>query len=473
MKKRLVQVLLAVLCAGSLAVAAPCVYPASQAEAAAVKLAGGTTVDAVPVAGTVADGCTGTLLLLDTQIGQFRIVLDADTQYGTTQYLNKGAIILTDIYAGSDNQFHAADIQINTDNAKKTGSVEVGTAVAKAAGSTAKSTGTTVTVQQKTTRVSGVVDKSSTTDLLVLKNSDGTMKITLDSTTDMSDGKVLIPGFSYKVDIYRGTGDYNHAAKVIDTSDNAVGTNAGVDTAHTVTVSGTVASGTRQNKLLLNTTSGQMTIRIDTGTDTSACHVLKEGQKVTATVAGATDGYLHAVKLEDGSDSTTAAKEGTMGDAGMLTGQKTVTVTGTVMTDSTDDVMLLSSSGQTMKLRLDSGSKGTNLSAIVPGYSYSVSLYLGTDGYNHVASITNLAGEDAGTGKNVNTAKTLDVSGTVTEARCGYLKLKDAAGSVMTIRLDTTTDTSKCRILRTGRKIKVTCAYASDGYLHATALARS
>lgn len=162
-----------------------------------------------------------------------------------------------------------------------------------------------------------------------------------------------------------------------------------------------------------------------------------------------------------------------MGDAGMLTGQNTVTVTGTVMSDSTDDVMLLSSSGQTMKLRLDSGSKGTNLSAIVPGFSYSVSLYLGTDGYNHVASITNLAGNDAGNGRNVNTAKTVNVSGTITEARCGYLKLKDASGSVMTIRLDTTTDVSKCRILRTGRKIKVTCAYASDGYLHATALVRT
>jgi len=473
MKKRLVQTLLAVLCAGTLAVIAPAVYPASRAEAASVKLAGGTTVDAVPVAGTVADGSTGTLLLLDTQIGQFRIVLDTDTQYGTTKYLNKGAIILTDIYAGSDNQFHAADLQINTDNTKKTGSVEVGTAIANAAGSSSKSTTTKVTVQQNTTRVTGVVDSASTTDLLVLKNSDGTMKITLDSTTDMSDGKVLIPGFTYKVDIYRGTGDYNHAAKVIDTSDNTIGTNSGVDTGHTVTVSGTVASGTRQNKLLLDTTSGQMTIRLDTGTDTSACHVLKEGQSVTVTVAGATDGYLHATKLVDGTDNVVTSKEGSMGDAGMLTGQNTVTVTGTVMSDSTDDVMLLSSSGQTMKLRLDSGSKGTNLSAIVPGFSYSVSLYLGTDGYNHVASITNLAGNDAGNGKNVNTAKTVNVSGTITEARCGYLKLKDASGSVMTIRLDTTTDVSKCRILRTGRKIKVTCAYASDGYLHATALVRT
>ncbi|MGN1023147.1 MAG: hypothetical protein ACI4OJ_06610 [Lachnospiraceae bacterium] len=472
MKKRMVQIILAALAAGTLAVAVPTALPGSHAEAASVKLAGGTTVDAVPVAGTVADGSTGTLLVLDTQAGQFNIVLDTDTQYGSTEYLNKGAIILTDIYAGSDNKFHAADIQVNTDNTKKTGSVEVGTSVAKAA--SASSSGTTVKVQEKTTRVSGVVDSATTTDLLVLKTSDGVMKITLDTTTDMSDGKVLIPGGTYKVDIYRGDGDYNHAAKIIDTSDNTVGTNAGVNTSKTITYTGTVLAGTKQNKLLLKASDGSsLTIKIDSGTDTSACHVLKEGQKITATVAFASDAYLHAVSLVDNTEKVVTVKEGSMGDTGMLTGQSTVTVQGTVQSDSTDDVMLLSVNGQTMKLRLDSGSKGTNLSAIVPGFSYSVSLYLGTDGYNHVATITNLAGNDAGTGSNVNKNTTTSVTGTITDARCGYVKLKDSQGSVWTIRLDTTTDVSKCRILRTGRKIKASCALGTDGYWHATALART
>jgi hypothetical protein len=473
MRKRMVQIILAALAAGTLAVTVPTALPGSRAEAASVQLAGGTTVDAVAVAGIVADGCTGTLLVLDTEIGTFRIVLDTNTQYGTTQYLNKGAIILTDIYAGTDNQFHAADIQINTDNAKKTGSVAVGTSVAKAAAGSTTSSGTTVKVQQQTTRVSGVVDDATTTDLLVLKTKDGTMKITLDASTDMSDGKVLIPGGTYKVDIYRGDGDYNHAAKIIDTSDNTVGTNAGVNTAKTFSYTGTVVSGTKQNKLLLKTSDGStLTIKIDSGTDTSACHVLKVGQKVTATVAYASDAYLHAVRLTDNTKKAVTVKEGSMGDAGMLTGQSTVTVQGTVMADSTDDVMLLSVNGQTMQLRLDSGSKGTNLSAIVPGFSYSVSLYLGTDGYNHVATITNLAGNDAGTGSNVNKNTKTSVTGTITEARCGYVKLKDSQGSVWTIRLDTTTDTSACRILRTGRKIKASCALGTDGYWHATALAR-
>ena len=210
MRKRMVQIILAALAAGTLAVTVPTALPGSRAEAASVQLAGGTTVDAVAVAGIVADGCTGTLLVLDTEIGTFRIVLDTNTQYGTTQYLNKGAIILTDIYAGTDNQFHAADIQINTDNAKKTGSVAVGTSVAKAAAGSTTSSGTTVKVQQQTTRVSGVVDDATTTDLLVLKTKDGTMKITLYASTDMSDGKVLIPGGTYVL--------YDDGAEVILTA---------------------------------------------------------------------------------------------------------------------------------------------------------------------------------------------------------------------------------------------------------------
>ena len=84
MRKRMVQIILAALAAGTLAVTVPTALPGSRAEAASVQLAGGTTVDAVAVAGIVADGCTGTLLVLDTEIGTFRIVLDTNTQYGTT-----------------------------------------------------------------------------------------------------------------------------------------------------------------------------------------------------------------------------------------------------------------------------------------------------------------------------------------------------------------------------------------------------
>lgn len=470
MKKKAARTLLTALCAAAVVTIAPCTAPAVEAEAATVKLAGGTSVDAVPVAGTVASGCTGTLLLLNTEIGQFRIVLDTNTQYGTTQYLNEGAIILCDIYAGSDGQFHAADIQINSDNTKKTGSVAVGTSVASSA-SSSSSTSTSTTVTQNTVRVYGTVDDDTTTDLLTLVTSDGTMQITLDDSTDMSDGKVLIPGYAYNVDIYRGTGTYNHAAKVIDTSGNNVYSNSGVDSTHTVTITGTVLSGTVQNVLYLSTSGGNMTIRIDSGTDTTSCHVLKEGQSVTATVAGSSDGYLHATKLVD--NTAKSVTEGSMGDAGMLTGQNTVTVQGTVLDSSTDDVMDLSVDGETMKLRLDSGSVGTNISAIVPGYSYSVSLYLGTDGYNHVSMITNLSGDDAGGGSGINKNSTQTFTGTVLDGTtCAKLLLKDSSGSTVQIKLDTTTDTSKGRILRTGRTIKVVCAHGYDGYWHATSIIR-
>ncbi len=63
------------------------------------------------------------------------------------------------------------------------------------------------------------------------------------------------------------------------------------------TVQGTVKSGTTSEMLLLDTPQGNMEIKIENATDTTAGKLLLPGQAVTVDVTGGSDGYLQEVSL--------------------------------------------------------------------------------------------------------------------------------------------------------------------------------
>ena len=60
--------------------------------------------------------------------------------------------------------------------------------------------------------------------------------------------------------------------------------------AETVTVQGSIMSGTTNDLLKLSTQEGNMEIKIDSGTDASACKVLLPGKQVVVSVSHGTDG---------------------------------------------------------------------------------------------------------------------------------------------------------------------------------------
>ena len=43
-------------------------------------------------------------------------------------------------------------------------------------------------------------------------------------------------------------------------------------------------------------------------------------------------------------------------------------------------------------------------------------------------------------------------------------------GGIMKIKIDDSTDTSKCRVLKEGKKLKVEIERGSDSYLHAVSI---
>ena len=63
------------------------------------------------------------------------------------------------------------------------------------------------------------------------------------------------------------------------------------------TVEGTVLSGTTSDILKLSTREGDMEIKLDSGTDTSACKILLPDKKISVSVSHGSDGYMHAVKI--------------------------------------------------------------------------------------------------------------------------------------------------------------------------------
>lgn len=110
------------------------------------------------------------------------------------------------------------------------------------------------------------------------------------------------------------------------------------------TVQGTVLSGTNAGLLKLSTKEGYMEIKIDSGTDTSACKVLLPDSRVSVSVSYGSDKYLHAVKI------TGEAQ----GGAVTLDTSTSATVTGTIGEKSKSDILFVNTQQGEMEIKWDS-----------------------------------------------------------------------------------------------------------------------
>lgn len=109
------------------------------------------------------------------------------------------------------------------------------------------------------------------------------------------------------------------------------------------TVSGTVRSGTTAELLLLSTKEGNMEIKIDSGTDASACKVLLPGESISVSVSHGSDEYLHAVKITAGEKKPVAAVDSSNAS----------TVTGTITEKRQGDILFVKTPQGDMEIKLD------------------------------------------------------------------------------------------------------------------------
>ncbi len=243
------------------------------------------------------------------------------------------------------------------------------------------------------------------------------------------------------------------------------------------TVQGTVMSGTTSELLKLSTKEGDMEIKLDGGTDTSACKILLPDYKISVSVSHGSDGYLHAVRI------TTEAQA----PAVTLDFSTSASVTGTIGDKTTSEILYFDTPQGQMEIKLDATTNMSGCSVLVVDKSYSITCVRGSDAYMHAVSISD-AGMAAGTVSSVPsqtapvynglmpapttpvTAATGTISGTVaedTKENLLYLSTKDGE---MQFAIDSSTDARSGVVLTPGNKLTVSFYHGSDAYLHAVSL---
>lgn len=311
--------------------------------------------------------------------------------------------------------------------------------------------------------VQGTVMSGTTSELLKLSTNEGEMHIKLDSTTDTSGCKILLPDQKISVSVSHGSDGYLHAVK-ISSGTQTVGVT--LDNSTTATVTGTIGEKTKGDVLYFNTSAGEMQIKLDSSTNMSGCSILVINKTYTITCVRGSDAYMHAVSISDSS----AAAIGTTGFTPAPTGTinaSTTAVTGTVGNNTKENLLYLVTSGGEMQIVIDGNTDSRNGLMLIPGRALTVSVYRGSDAYMHAASITGV--KDYVQPATVD-GSTSTVTGTVSSKSTENILYLSTSAGEMVLKLDTLNSINNCKVLVNGKKITVTCARGSDAYMHAISI---
>ena len=258
--------------------------------------------------------------------------------------------------------------------------------------------------------IQGTVTKASTADTLKLFSlNSGSYEIKIDSDTDKSKCKEIVPGKSVYVGVYKGTDKALHADRIIGaevdnslakskstatqaallamkTTETPVATETAKEqdassssetsTPNTIEVSGTPGEKSSSGVLYLQTKDGLMYLVVDDNTDTSSGFMFTTGNKVTAYVYRGDDANMHVARVV-GKRPESMAPEGS-----------TITFSGTVESKSTEEVLYLNTSGGVMTFKLDKNTSLNNAKGLVNGKIVTISGAVGSDETWHAVSIT-------------------------------------------------------------------------------------
>lgn len=296
--------------------------------------------------------------------------------------------------------------------------------------------------------VQGTILSDTTSEILHLSTSDGKMEIKMDSETDASACKVLLPDKKISVSLSHGSDGYLHAVKITSEIKESGVT---IDSTTTATVTGTIDKKTTGDLLYFDTPQGEMQIKLDPSTNMSNCSVLVMGKSYNVTCARGSDAYMHALSISDKSSTPNAATSGPA-------------VTGTVVDKTKADLLYLSTKEGEMQFKIDSNADTSKGMVLTPGNKLTVSFYHGSDGYLHAVGI--VGEKDSSTAK-VDTSSTSTVTGTVGKDSTENLLYLDTPQGMMELKLDVVNSLNDCKVLISGQKLSVTCAYGSDAYMHA------
>lgn len=305
--------------------------------------------------------------------------------------------------------------------------------------------------------VHGTILSGTTEDVLLLSTAQGKMEIKLDSNTDASACKVLLPGREIYVEVTHGSDAWLHAAKITSSTPAEAST---IDYSSSVTVTGKIGDKTREDILYLNTAQGEMQIKLDSTTNMNGVTVLVAGKEYQVTCARGSDAWLHAVSISDANTSKVTTE--------MVNGVSVTTVTGKVTDQTKENLLYLSTDGGVMQLVIDDSTDTSNGRVLVPGRQVTVSFYRGSDAYQHASRI--VGEKESASQVSVNTDSTAVVVGTVDGKSNENVLYLNTSGGMMELKLDALSSMSNCKVLVRGKQIVVSCAHGSDAYMHAVSI---
>ena len=308
----------------------------------------------------------------------------------------------------------------------------------------------------ETANVQGTVASGTTAELLMLSTEDGKMEIKIDSSTDVSEARILLPETKLSVAISHGSDGYWHATKI---TYNGAAVGITIDTSKTSTVTGTISDKTNGDVLYVDTVQGEMQIKYDQTTNINGCSVLVANKKYNITCARGSDAYMHAISIADASNTQNNSSSSMGGTY----------VNGTVSSKTTSDVLSLDTKDGTMEFKIDGNADTTNGKWKTTGTKLTVWFYRGNDAYLHASRVAE--GTTTG-GNNSNTTGTVTntFTGTVSSKTTESVLFLDTKDGTMEFKIDSNANTINGLVTVAGNKMTVGGYNGNDGYWHASTL---
>lgn len=320
--------------------------------------------------------------------------------------------------------------------------------------------------------VQGSVMTGTTTELLHLATKEGNMEIKMDSGTDASACKVMLPGSTISVSVAYGNDGYLHAVKITNSTQESVFT---LDSSTNATVVGTIGEKSTDNVLYVKTEQGDMEIKLDSTTDMTGCSVLVANKAYSIACARGSDAYIHALSISDASSQSgtegglMAVRSASLSPAPeSIVRVDTTTVSGTVGKKTNEDILYLMTSNGEMQIVIDGNTDTRNGMFLIPDRKMTVSVYRGEDDYTHAAVI--VGSKESVTPSAVDTSSPSTVTGTVRAESSENIMHLDTSAGDLELKLDTVQSITGCKVMLEGSKVTVTCARGEDAYMHAISI---
>ncbi len=233
-----------------------------------------------------------------------------------------------------------------------------------------------------TTTVTGTVDAGSHDDILKLNCSDGLMELKMDSSTDFSNVKCLLPGQKLTVQITYGNDGYWHIASFTEGGSATLGVT--IDNSSETTVTGKITGIISDGIIKLKLNEGEMHLKLDSTTDYSAIKYIMVGNTYNVKVAYGSDSYMHAISFSQATSSISSSESTSSYVAPSTQIAATQTVKGKVGSKSNSNLLYLECAEGEMQIKLDALNKSH---VLYPGQKISVGIGYDNE-YWHAVTIT-------------------------------------------------------------------------------------